>query len=131
VAAPWWEAEAFNNPPLAMAAADVPPGLEPRLGIEPASVVLTALYLDGGVLTARLHEAAGQRCEAVLWMRGLQACQVTDAMELEGQPLPVESNTVRLAMGPFQIMTLRLQVERSQQAEAQAGLLKHAPPRRR
>ena len=109
---PWWEAEALNSPPLTIAAADVRPGLEPRLRLEPGNVVLSALYRDGDVLTARLYEAAGTTCRAMFWLAGLQGCSETDALALHGSTLPVQDETVQFDLSPFQIKTLRLDVAR-------------------
>lgn len=109
---PWWEAEALNSPPLTMAAADVRPGVEPRLRLEPSNVALSALYRDGDIVTARLYEAAGTPCTAELWMVGLQSCTETDALVLTGASLPVRDEAVHLAFGPFQIRTLRLHLSR-------------------
>jgi alpha-mannosidase len=110
---PWWEADSLNSPPMAITAADVRPGEEPRVRVEPASVVLSALYLDDGQLTARLHETAGVACAASLWVAGLRACRATDALSVEGAALPVQDEAVHVSLGPFQIKTLRLDVQRS------------------
>jgi alpha-mannosidase len=110
---PWWEAEALNSPPLTIAAADVRPGREPRLRLEPGNVVLSALYRDGDVLTARLYEAAGTNCRARLWMAGLRGCLETDALQLNGSALPILDDSVQLEFSPFQIKTLRLDVART------------------
>lgn len=110
---PWWEADAMNSPPLTVAAADVRPGREPRLSVEPGNVVLSALYRDGDLLTARLTEAAGTPCRATLWLAGMRACSETDALALTGAALPVEGEAVQLDLSPFQIKTLRLDVARS------------------
>ena len=115
---PWWEAEALNSPPLTIAAADVRPGMEPRMRTDPGSIVLAALYRDGDVLTARLYEAAGMGCRCTIWMAGLQGCQETDALALTGQALAVRSETVELAFSPFQLKTLRLEVARRHAPEA-------------
>ncbi len=111
-AEPWWEADALNSPPLAITAADVRPGDEPRLRIEPRHVMLTALYLDGDQLTARLHEAAGVACDASIWLAGLTGCRETDALTLDGPSLPVDGETVTFHFKPFQIKTLRMEVRR-------------------
>ena len=109
---PWWEAEALNSPPLTIAAADVRPGLEPRLRLEPGNIVLSALYRDGDALTVRLHEAAGIPCRATLWVAGLQNCSETDALTLNGATLPVQAEAVRFQLSPFQLKTFRLAVTR-------------------
>lgn len=111
---PWWEADALNAPPIAIPAADVRPREEPRVRVEPGAVMLSALCLDGEHVTARLHEAAGAPCDATLWMAGLVACRETDALSLEGAPVPVAGETARLAFRPLEIKTLRLDVRRTQ-----------------
>jgi len=115
---PWWEAEALNSPPLTIAAADVRPGLEPRVRVEPGNIVLGALYRDGDALTARLYEAGGGACRCTFWVAGLQGCQETDAVALTGQALAVRSETVELVFSPFQLRTLRLEVARRAAPEA-------------
>lgn len=109
---PWWEADALNSPPIAIAAADVRPREEPRVRLEPGAVVLSALYLDGERLTARLHEAAGTACTATLWVAGLIACRETDALSTEGASLPVADETALLSFRSFEIKTLRLETRR-------------------
>jgi alpha-mannosidase len=110
---PWWEAEALNSPPLTVAAADVRPGREPRVRLEPGNVVLAALYRDGDALTARLYEAAGNTCRAEFWLAGLRACLETDALSFAGDPIPVRDGAIHLDFSPFQTKTLRLTVART------------------
>lgn len=92
-----------------------PPGGAPRP--EPAVVVEAVKLADdrSGDVVVRLYEALGGRARARLTasfdLAGAQVCDLLEREDAEVAalaPIAVDGNSVDLALGPFQVVTLRL-----------------------
>ncbi|MFF1647981.1 alpha-mannosidase [Streptomyces sp. NPDC058240] len=89
-------------------------GVAPLVSVDDDAVVVTAVKLadDGsGDVVVRLHEAHGGRVSARLTTGfALAGASVTDLLErpLADETAEVDGDAVRLALRPFQIVTLRL-----------------------
>jgi alpha-mannosidase len=63
----------------------------------------------GGEIVIRLYEAHGVDQDAVIsFSRPVQSLHLTNLLEQDMEPLPVENNAVRLKFGPFEVHTLRI-----------------------
>ncbi len=102
------DARAFNQPVLWGA---LPASPVPWLASEDDGLVLDTVKRaeDGDALVVRLYEARGGRGTATLRL-GLPVSRVRRANLLEdpGQELAVEEGRVRIAFGPFEVVTLLL-----------------------
>jgi alpha-mannosidase len=128
------EGQAFNQPLLA-ATAGLHPGRLPArweaLSVGQPQVVVSALMpgQDGAVLL-RVYEATGRPATGVhLRLPGhLLAAEEVDLMDTPVRGLTVTDGGLRVDLGPFQVLTVRL---RQQIRDGETGARKSRPPARR
>ncbi|WP_217168911.1 glycoside hydrolase family 38 C-terminal domain-containing protein [Streptomyces sp. AC512_CC834] len=108
------EGHRVNLPERRVPGAADGPGTLPLVGVDTEQVVVTAVKLAddaGGDVIVRFHEAHGGRATATV-TAGFSVAGVTAVDLLERPidapaPMTAEGNSVRLALRPFQIVTLR------------------------
>jgi alpha-mannosidase len=107
----------FNTPLLARTTtshAGMLPGRWGLLGDLPSNVVVSALKSGPqGSVVLRLYEATGQPAHAVRvrFTMPIVSAQETNLLEDEGTVLPIEGGALQLDLRPFEIKTLRLQLQ--------------------
>ena len=107
----------FNHPLLARKVAPHPgllPGRWGMLEVSHSNVVLTALKPGPGKTTVlRVYEAAGQATAGVtLKLRTrLAAASEANLLEDSGRALKIQNDSIRFDLHPFEIKTIRLQLE--------------------
>jgi len=87
------------------------PAVHSFLALEPANLLLTSLKQaeDGGDLILRFYESEGRKTSArVTLPPGVEAVWDANLMEQAGDRLPSDGATVTVAVGPYEIKTLRL-----------------------
>ncbi len=81
------------------------------LSLQPDNLIVSAVKKseDDDALILRFFESKGQRCEAVLALPPqIERVALTDLLEQEQQLLKLEGRKVRMSVGPFEIVTLKL-----------------------
>jgi alpha-mannosidase len=85
------------------------------VSLQPENLVLTAVKkaADEDALVLRFYEIAGRRCEAVLRLPAtVKRAVETNLLEKDEHALAVRDGAVRVATGPYQIKTVKVQLQR-------------------
>ena len=102
------------NAPLRSSSAQIPAGNRSAfVRIESEHVVVETIKVadDGDGLIIRMYEAHNQRGEVALrFARPVRRAVVTNLLEREIGPADVQGDTIRVALRPFQVKTLRVQL---------------------
>jgi len=105
-------AEAYNLPlRLVAGSAEATSNMQPLVQVDGSGVTLEAIKKSetGDAIIARLWETHGRQGEAVVHLPiGTQSVEIVNLLERAPEPVSIESETVRLRLAPFQIVTLRL-----------------------
>ncbi len=115
-AAVYREGLEFNHPLLACTMASHPGTLPKRWGfleITPQNVVVSALKRGpDGTAVLRVYEAAGKPTAAKIRLSAqVVAAEEVNLMEDPGRKLAVADNTLKLDLRPFEIKTIKLQLQ--------------------
>ncbi len=110
---PWNHAAEANNMLIAKPVSEGKGPLPPKhsfLRVEPGSIMLSSLTRDGEHILVRVYEAKGVKTSCRIWITlpFKQAVEVDCLNRETGRGLEAQGETVRLAINPFEIKTVRL-----------------------
>lgn len=111
------EAIAFNRPPMAVYRdrVDQPqlPATMSFLQVE-GDVLLSAFYREGEWCVLRVYEVNGKPATARFdFYGGVEKAERTDMLLRNPEPLTIEGNSVQVSLKPYEIVTLRLLLEKA------------------
>ena len=106
------EAAAFNQP-LRIFASSAKDQSESFFGVDNPAVVLDTVKMaeDSGDLLLRLYESHGAHQTAVISTSlAVKSAARVNLLECEDQPVPSEPHLIKLALRPFELVTLKMTV---------------------